>query len=314
MRFSKQLSIEHPQSPLYWNLLLMTACTILATSLLYFDQRIISGSLAWIKPIKFSLSLGIYSLTLVWIIQFFDGHIAAIKRLSWIITIMGWIEIVAIFGQVARGEQSHFNISTPLNSFIFSLMGISITIFWISHLILSFRLFKMKSINPFLKESLLWGMLIAAYAMIIGFFMTSPRPEQIELMKSGIVQTNGSHTFGAPDGGPGIFFFGWSTIAGDLRVAHFFGMHAMQVFTLIPILILGLSGKNQSFKNHNFALRLLGIAIFGITLVMTVQALNGESIFRSTSLFQGFYLFFTIITICSLFMFSLKFNPTKEVK
>ncbi|MCG6162021.1 hypothetical protein [Leptospira bandrabouensis] len=204
------------------------------------------------------------------------------------------VETVSIVFQAYRGISSHFNIKTPLNGCIFILMGPAIGTLWFFDVVLAIFLLSQKLETKTLMESLRWGMGIAALGMILGFFMTIPRPEQIEQMKAGILEANGGHTFGAPEGGPGLPLVGWSTIAGDMRIPHFLGIHAMQ---LIPMIALLFGSFKVSHAISVPAVRNFSIFFAGLTVVLTIQALNGEALLRpSTGIQIGFL-------ICGLGMF-----------
>ncbi|WP_322113623.1 hypothetical protein [Leptospira levettii] len=297
------------RQPLFWNGISMVVLTITMIPLLLLDTRTLLGVNLWIKPIKFTLSLGIYSFSTLWILERFlaDWKYNRITQIA--LTITSAIEIILITAQAARGENSHFNVSNPWNQIVFSVMGTSISIFWLFHLGMILPIFKQKQIPKAVKESLLWGLFIAGFGMIIGFFMTTPRPEQLELMKQGIFQTSGSHNFGKGEVGQGLYFFGWSTVIGDMRVPHFFGMHVMQVFFVLAAFLMPLAEK----KEHGMIIRLIGVFLLLMNGLMVVQTLMGYSIFSFHRFFTGSCgLIVLVLTTLFIRLFSSpKFSITK---
>ena len=128
-------------------------------------------------------------------------------------------ELFVITWQAANGRQSHFNISTPLYGILFSAMGVAISILTLWTLIIGIRFLRRKDLN--LPESYLWGIRIGIILFVVFSF------------EGGIMAARLSHTIGSPDGGPGLPVLNWSTAFGDLRVAHFFGIHSLQIIPLV---------------------------------------------------------------------------------
>lgn len=68
--------------------------------------------------------------------------------------------------------------------------------------------------------------------------MVRPTPAQMEsLAHHQDVNAIGGHTVGGIDGGAGLPGVGWSKQHGDLRIPHFFGLHALQIIPFAAWLI-----------------------------------------------------------------------------
>jgi hypothetical protein len=127
------------------------------------------------------------------------------------------------------GETSHFNVSSPTAIAIWSIMATFISIVLLSTIFISLMIMFQKQQEFNLKLALALGSINTAVGMGLAYLMTWPTANQLANYQ-GIA---GAHTVGVSDGGPGLPFLGWSTVAGDLRVGHFFGLHSIQVAIIL---------------------------------------------------------------------------------
>lgn len=112
-------------------------------------------------------------------------------------------------------------------------MAASIVMIWLASLLAALPLFGTPPGDPARSLAIRGGLVIALIGMALAFLMTSPTAEQLNTFQ-GIA---GAHAVGHPDGGPGLPLLGCSTVAGDLRVPHFVGMHALQLIPLTALLL-----------------------------------------------------------------------------
>ena len=263
--------------PLLWLSFGMIALAAIALVGLVIDHRTITGMPLWVKPLKFALSVFIYSVTLSWLL----GQLRRARRLAWwvgtVAAVFLVVEMVVIYGAAFVDTTSHFNVSTPFSAALWGTMAVSIVIVWSATILVAVLLFRADLGDSARSFAIRSGLIVAVIGMGLAFLMTSPTAAQLANFQ-GIA---GAHTVGLPDGGPGLPLLGWSTVAGDLRIPHFVGMHAMQVIPIVALLLELGSRRISVLRDPRTRLGILVViaALYlGVIAVLTVQALSGQSI------------------------------------
>lgn len=257
----------------------MVALAAFTAIAMFVDPREVTGLNVWVKPFKFAVSTAIYSVTLAWLL----GQLVRLRRIAWIAgtfaAIALGVELVIITGFAAAADTSHFNVTTPLHAAAWATMAFSIVVVWVVTLIVAFALFRNRLGDPARTLAIRSGALLAVLGMGLAFLMTGPQGDQISNY-NGIV---GAHTIGVPDGGPGLPLLGWSTVAGDLRIPHFVGMHGLQALPIFAIVLELLAHRVPVLADGVLRFRLVAIAAATYLAVIGLtawQALIGQSIVR----------------------------------
>ena len=220
--------LKHTKS-LFW---LAVICVVVAVALIplwILDSRELLGVSVWEKPIKFYISVAIFSFTYSWLSSFLIRGGRWVKLTGFVIAVSLAGELVIILAMASIGETSHFNVSTPTAIAIWSIMATFISIVLFSTIFISLMILFQRQQEFNLKLAIALGSINTAVGMGLAYLMTWPTATQLANYQ-GIA---GAHAVGVSDGGPGLPFLGWSTVAGDLRVGHFFGLHSIQVAVIL---------------------------------------------------------------------------------
>ncbi|MEU7027449.1 hypothetical protein AB0A60_12265 [Streptomyces sp. NPDC046275] len=264
----------------------MVLLALVSAGGLLLDDRVLVGAPIWAKPFKFSLSFIAYALTLAWMLSLLPG--ARARRIGWwagtVLTVASLIEMVLITMQVVRGTRSHFNAATPFGAAVFQLMGGTVVILWLAALVIAVLLLRARILDRATAWAVRLSSLIALAGAAVGFVMVRPTPEQLAQENPPVT---GAHSVGVPDGGPGIPLLGWSTTGGDLRIAHFFGMHALQLVPLVLLLLAALAPRAARLADDGVRLRLVLVAsgsYAAVFALVTWQALRGQPLLSPDAL------------------------------
>ncbi len=219
------------------------------------------GINAMLKPIKFALSTWLYAWTLAYLL-FYVNNQTKVKWFSVLAAITMIFENGVIVVQAFRGKLSHFNQTEIVGAILYILMGVMIVWVTTATLVLSVRFISQKTYaisSPF-ALSIKIGLILFVFFSYFGGYM------------SGI----NSHNVGGKIGGEGLLILNWSTLFGDLRVAHFFGIHALQIIPLFGYFV----SKNYNQSTAKKTIWVFAIFYFTFVILVMVQAIMGMAFIK----------------------------------
>ena len=268
------------------------------------DRRVITGAPAWLKPAKFALSTMIACWSFAYCIASITIWPRFARALDILLAAGLFLEIALIDMQAARGTSSHFNNGTHFDAIVYAVMGLSIACIWLSMLLLTIVLFRQPFAGSAWGWSLRLGMVLALFGTGSGGLMTMPSSRQLaEAHATGRMPIVGAHTVGAPDGGRGLPVTGWSVEHGDLRIAHFIGMHGLQV---LPLLAWWMARRRLPQGTQRHLVFSLAASYLALFLLLLWQAFRGQPIVQPDRLTVESFALWLMLTAVAVVIFKRK--------
>lgn len=242
--------LKRRNQTLYFFSLICLVGAAVCITMIFLSDTVVLGINAWYKPMKFFLSTIIFSCTMGWLMYYLNRPLHTMLY-SWTFIITLAFELVYITLRASQGQLSHFNISTSINALMFNLMGVAIVIITLWTAYVAFLFWKRSF--PQLPAAYLWGIRFGLVLFVVFAFT------------GGMMAARLSHTVGsAMETTQGLPVLNWSRESGDLRIAHFFGMHALQ---LLPLLGFYITRSKQQII-------LLSLIYAAAVTALLLQALN----------------------------------------
>lgn len=249
--------VRSGQQWLWRTVIAMLIGSVLLLVFQFFDLRLFNGVSVWDKPAKFFLSLAVQYATVSWALSLLPHADRISRQTRWAVGIMlfsGWAEMAYIIFRATRGEASHFNAATPFAIMAYGAMGVGALSLTISAGFIGWKIWRKRAGNLWREAAGIGLMVGAVLGTLAGVYMSSQ---------------SGHWVGGVQSDAHALRFFSWSTTGGDLRVAHFVGLHAAQ---FIPL--AALSGDRRVVYATAVALVILtaGLFVMGVAGMPLLRA------------------------------------------
>ena len=264
-----KLKIASPA--LAWGGAIMLFASLITLGLSVFDHRLFQGVSVWHKPWKFQISTVLYWWSLTWFISYFgttEQFSLSRRFIVWMSLIAGLFEVVYISWQGAFGLASHYNTSSPFYGAMYTAMAVFAVLLTSTSGVLGYTVLRAHSqtyaTSVALRHAIGWGLIISSVLGIV-----------TGAILGGRTNSGGHWVGGTTNDALGLMVLNWSRDGGDLRVAHFFALHAMQILPLMAVLFICLTPNMRPNTSKRF-IWLLAAGYAGFCIFTLKQALSGS--------------------------------------
>ena len=254
-----ELERRQPQLASAARLFLLAAVPCLIAMMV--DPRTVNDVSGWIKPTKFFVSLALYFATLAWYFGYLPQSAQrsyAGRFVIWAAIIAGTLEMTWMVAAATNGVPAHFN-RDGVWATAYSLAGVGAVTLMVAVLVQGVQLARDRVVRiaPALRLSLVTGAILSCAATVF-IAMT-------------LASGDGHWIGGARSDAGGLPLLGWSRTGGDLRVAHFWALHAHQLVPLAGWVVVRTGMRWQRSAVLVFAAAYIGLIAFTF-----MQALQGQ--------------------------------------
>ncbi|NCI46636.1 hypothetical protein [Sediminibacterium soli] len=173
---------------------------------------------AWIRPARFLAETTVFVWTIGWLMDYLHRK-QSIQWFSWVLGVILLFEDGYTIVFALHEELTHTVIDQQLNELLMTIMalGVAVISLYIAYFMWLFFVLPL----PHIRRHYLWGIRLG----LLGFVLFS--------ISGNLMTALPGWNIGSPDGRSGLPFVNWKQQSSELRLAHFLGMHALQVLPLV---------------------------------------------------------------------------------
>ena len=195
-------------SILFWYGILNFVMFVFCIGFSLFDDTQVLGKNAWLYPVKYYFSIGIFIWSMGWYLYYLNNVLQR-NTLIWVFLLTTLIQTSVVLLQSSRGVSSFYNLNTPFDKLVYGIQTVSQIVFILLMGVTTYFFYfqKKNSKSQHFTWGIRMGMIIFLIGLFIGVYMMLVHGNNESFLGSNIL--NKKH--------------------GNLKIPFFLGIHGLQI-------------------------------------------------------------------------------------